>query len=96
MKPVAATIDGLTTAIIDLVNLAKKTATVVLNAVPPRGSSASEASEAIATYGVAVAPIQVGQRAAFVHSLIARDKTVVRHHRAKPGKLYAKAESAIR
>ncbi|WP_341532331.1 ParA family partition ATPase (plasmid) [Nostoc sp. UHCC 0302] len=56
---------------IDLVNLAKKTATVVLNAVPPRGSSASEAESAIATYGVAVAPIQVGQRAAFVHSLTA-------------------------
>ncbi|MBW4565825.1 MAG: ParA family protein [Mojavia pulchra JT2-VF2] len=56
---------------IDLVKLANKTATVVLNAVPPRGSSASEATEAIATYGVAVAPIQIGQRAAFVHSLTA-------------------------
>ncbi|WP_193198316.1 ParA family protein [Nostoc sp. MG11] len=56
---------------IDPVNLAKKTATVVLNAVPPRGSSASEATLAIATYEVAVAPIQVGQRAAFVHSLTA-------------------------
>jgi chromosome partitioning protein len=56
---------------IDLVNLAHQTATVVLNAVPPRGSSAREAESAIATYGVAVAPIQVGQRAAFVHSLTA-------------------------
>jgi chromosome partitioning protein len=54
---------------IDLVNLAKKTATVVLNAVPPRGSLADEAVEAIASYGVTVAPIKVGQRAAFVHSL---------------------------
>lgn len=56
---------------IDLVKLANKTATVVLNAVPPRGSSSSEATEAISTYGVAVAPIQIGQRAAFVHSLTA-------------------------
>jgi chromosome partitioning protein len=54
---------------IDLVNLAKKTATVVLNAVPPRGSLADEAVEALASYGVTVAPIKVGQRAAFVHSL---------------------------
>lgn len=54
---------------IDLVNLAKKTATVVLNAVPPRGSLADEAIEAIKGYGMAVAPVKVGQRAAFVHSL---------------------------
>lgn len=54
---------------IDLVNLAKKTATVVLNAVPPRGSLADEAVEAIASYGMTVAPVKVGQRAAFVHSL---------------------------
>ncbi len=56
---------------IDLVNLAKKTATVVLNAVPPRGSLALEATEAIAAYGVTVAPIKIGQRAAFIHSLTA-------------------------
>lgn len=56
---------------IDLVNLAKKTATVVLNAVPPRGALADEAIEAMKGYGVAVAPIRVGQRAAFVHSLTA-------------------------
>ena len=56
---------------IDLVNLAKKTATVVLNAVPPRGSLADEAIEAIRDYGVSVAPIKVGQRAAFIHSLTA-------------------------
>lgn len=56
---------------IDLVNLAKKTATVVLNAVPPRGALADEAIEAIKGYGVAVAPVRVSQRAAFVHSLTA-------------------------
>ena len=54
---------------IDLVNLAKKTATVVLNAVPPRGSLADEAIEAIGDYGVSVAPVRIGQRAAFIHSL---------------------------
>ncbi|MBW4626506.1 MAG: ParA family protein [Brasilonema octagenarum HA4186-MV1] len=65
---------------IDLVNLASKTATVVLNAVPPRGSLADEAveaicalrsSKAIAPLGVSIAPIRIGQRAAFVHSLTA-------------------------
>jgi chromosome partitioning protein len=56
---------------IDLVNLASKTATVVLNAVPPRGSLADEAVEAIAPLGVSIAPIRIGQRAAFVHSLTA-------------------------
>ncbi|MDJ0733221.1 MAG: ParA family partition ATPase [Nostocaceae cyanobacterium] len=54
---------------IDLVNLAKKTATVVLNAVPPRGSLADEAIEAISSYGLDVAPLRLGHRAAFVHSL---------------------------
>lgn len=56
---------------IDLVNLAKKTATVVLNAVPSRGSLADEAIEAIGDYGVSVAPYRIGQRAAFIHSLTA-------------------------
>ncbi|NJM69228.1 MAG: ParA family protein [Scytonema sp. RU_4_4] len=56
---------------IDLVNLASKTAIVVLNAVPPRGSLADEAVEAIAPLGVSIAPIRIGQRAAFVHSLTA-------------------------
>ncbi len=54
---------------IDLVNLAKKMAFVVLNAVPPRGSLAEEAIEAITPFGVPVAPIRVGQRATFVHAL---------------------------
>lgn len=45
---------------IDLVKLAKKTATVVLNAVPPKGALADEAVEAIKSYGVAIAPVRVG------------------------------------
>jgi chromosome partitioning protein len=54
---------------VDLIKLAQKSATVVLNAVPPRGSLAKEAQEAIAGYEISVAPISVGQRAAFSHSL---------------------------
>ena len=54
---------------VDLIKLAKKTATVVLNAVPPRGSLAKEAQDAVAAYGISVAPVTVGQRAAFTHAL---------------------------
>ena len=54
---------------VDLIKLAKKTATVVLNAVPPRGSLDKEAQDAVAAYGISVAPVTVGQRAAFTHAL---------------------------
>ena len=54
---------------IDLVNLAGTKAAVVLNCVPPRGSLADEAEEAVASYGVSLAPVRIGQRAAFVHSV---------------------------
>lgn len=54
---------------VDLIKLAKKNATVVLNAVPPRGSLAQEAHEAIAGYEISVAPVSIGQRAAFSHAL---------------------------
>lgn len=49
------------------------TATVaaVLNAVPARGSLAEEAAEALAGYGLAVAPVRVGHRVAFVHAATA-------------------------
>jgi chromosome partitioning protein len=43
----------------------------VLNAVPPRGGLADEAAEAVAAYGVPLAPCRITQRAAFVHSLTA-------------------------
>ena len=56
---------------IDLVKIAGKPAVVVLNAVPPRGSLQEEAEQAIASYGVRVAPIHLGQRAAFAHALTA-------------------------
>jgi chromosome partitioning protein len=54
---------------IDLVNLAGTQSAVVLNCVPPRGTLADEADEAVASYGVTLAPIRIGQRAAFVHSI---------------------------
>jgi chromosome partitioning protein len=58
-------------ATLDIARLAKKPAAVVLNAVPARGSLAAEAIEAIAAYDVPVAPVHLGQRAAFVHALTA-------------------------
>lgn len=54
---------------IDLAKLAGTSATVVLNAVPPRGSLADEAAEAVSGYGVPLSPVRITQRAAFVHSL---------------------------
>lgn len=56
-------------ATVDLARLAATPAAVVLNAVPPRGSLADEAAEAVAAYGVPLAPCRIAQRAAFVHSL---------------------------
>lgn len=55
---------------IDLVRLASKPCAVVLNAVPPR-SSVADAQEAVASYGVQVAPVYFTQRAAFAHALTA-------------------------
>lgn len=54
---------------IDLARLAGTPAAVVLNAVPPRGSLADEAAEAVAGYQVPLAPVRITQRAAFVHCL---------------------------
>lgn len=56
---------------IDLAKLANKPCAVVLNAVPPRGGLAKDAQEAIAGYGVGVAPVHFAQRAAFAHALTA-------------------------
>lgn len=54
---------------IDLVKLAGIQAAVVLNCVPPRGSLADEAEEAVSSYGISLVPVRIGQRAAFVHSV---------------------------
>jgi len=53
----------------ELADLAKPPAVAVINAAPPRGHLAEEAAEAIRGYGLAVAPVVIAQRAAFVHSL---------------------------
>ena len=54
---------------IDLVKLSGTKAAVVLTCVPPRGSLAQEAAEAVSSYDVVLCPIQIGQRADFVHSI---------------------------
>lgn len=56
---------------IDLAKLADKPAAVVLNTIPPRGSLGEEAKLAVAGYGVEIAPVQLGQRAAYQHALTA-------------------------
>jgi chromosome partitioning protein len=54
---------------IDLARIAGKPCAVILNAVPPRGSLSAEATRAVEGYGVEVAPVTIGQRSAFMHSL---------------------------
>jgi len=54
---------------VDLAQLAKKPALVVLNAVPPRGPLGEQAEEAIVPYNIEVATTRISQRAAFYHSL---------------------------
>lgn len=54
---------------VDIASLAQKKAVAVLNSVPPRGTLTDEATEAINSYGLEILPEQLGQRAAFVHSL---------------------------
>lgn len=54
---------------IDLSRLAGKPASVVLNSVPPRGNLAEEAVSAVVGYDAQVSPVQVVQRAAFMHAL---------------------------
>jgi chromosome partitioning protein len=54
----------------ELVKLAGKPAFVILNAVPPRASALTvDATAAIATHGLRLAPVVIHQRAAFVHAL---------------------------
>ena len=56
---------------VDLARIAGKRAAIVLNAVPARGSLTNEAIEAVTSYGVGVADVHVGHRAAYVHCLTA-------------------------
>lgn len=54
---------------VDLVKLAGKRASVVLNAVPPRGGLGDEAAEAVKEYEVEISPARLGHRAAYQHCL---------------------------
>lgn len=56
---------------VDVVNLAKKPASIVLNAVPPQGSVADDAAKAVKPYGTDLAPVKLVQRIAYQHSLTA-------------------------
>jgi len=66
---------------VDLAQLAKKSAVIVLNSAQPRGSLADDAEKAIASYGLPVAPVRITQRAAFIHSLTA-GQTVIEYEPA--------------
>jgi chromosome partitioning protein len=56
----------------EIVKLAGKPAFVVLNATPPGATRMlADAREAVAVHGIEVAPVAIGQRAAFGHSLTA-------------------------
>ena len=61
---------------VDLAQLAKRPALIVLNAVPPRGALADQAADAIRPYGIEVATARISQRAAFYHSLTAGQTAV--------------------
>jgi len=53
----------------DLAKLAGKPVCIILNAVPPRGTLADEATTAVQAYGIPVAPLRITHRAAYVHAL---------------------------
>lgn len=53
---------------IDLANISKKKASIVLNAVPPLGPMGDEAEAALKELGAEVAPVRIHQRVAFVHA----------------------------
>jgi chromosome partitioning protein len=55
----------------DLAALSKTPAIAVLTACPHRGSLPDEATTAIKTYGLPVAPVRITHRSAFIHSLTA-------------------------
>ncbi|MEB3311998.1 MAG: ParA family partition ATPase [Snowella sp.] len=56
---------------IDLVKIADKPASIILNTVPPRGGLAEDAKKAIAIYEISVCPVYIKNRAAFSNSLTA-------------------------
>jgi chromosome partitioning protein len=56
---------------VDICRIAETPAYIVLNQAPSRGSLAEEATQAIASMEVDVAPIIIGQRIAYVHAVTA-------------------------
>jgi chromosome partitioning protein len=68
-RPAKFDLEAIETTLL-LVQTARKPAYVVLNAVPPQGNIAEEATAGLATSDVKVAPHQLTQRAAFAHAVI--------------------------
>ena len=58
-------------ASVDICQLAKTPAYAVINAAPHQGALAKEAMDAIKSYGIEIAPVHLGQRMSYVHSLTA-------------------------
>jgi chromosome partitioning protein len=54
---------------INIVKLAGTKSAVVLTCVPPRGSLAYESANAVSSYDIALSPVRIGHRTAFIHSL---------------------------
>lgn len=69
-RPSIADLDAIATSA-DLASIARTPALAVLNAAPPRGSLATQAEAAIATYSLPIATTAVGHRVAFVHAMTA-------------------------
>ena len=68
-RPAILDIEAITNTL-DLVKTTGTPIVVVLNAVAPQGTEASEAAEAIVALGVDVCPVQLRQRVAFSRALI--------------------------
>lgn len=70
---------------VNIVQLAKKPAFFVLNNCRSSSKLADEAADALSDYGLAIAPVRIGSRVAFVKSL-AEGKGVLEH---EPGRTAA-------
>ena len=55
----------------DIATLARTPAAAVLSGIPPRGTLAADAHDVLTSHGLSPAPIRIGHRTAFVHSVIA-------------------------
>ena len=55
----------------DIAELARTPAAAVLSGTPPRGTLAGDAHDVLTSHGLIPAPVHIGHRTAFVHSVIA-------------------------